>query len=98
INSAITSRLLRVRSPLLPESRLISVPRATEMFQFARFAPRNLCIQLRVPSKRKVGCPIRRPTVQRLFVSSPQLFADYHVLRRLSSPRHPPYALSCLIL
>jgi hypothetical protein len=32
-------RLLRFRSPLLSESRLMSVPRATEMFQFARFAP-----------------------------------------------------------
>ena len=41
-----TCRLLRVRSPLLPESRLISVPRATEMFQFTRFAPHSLCIQL----------------------------------------------------
>ncbi len=32
-------RLIRFRSPLLSESRLMSVPRATEMFQFARFAP-----------------------------------------------------------
>ena len=31
-------RLLRVRSPLLAESRLISVPPATEMFQFTGFA------------------------------------------------------------
>ena len=35
---AITSRLLRVRSPLLTESRLMSFPRATSMFQFTRFA------------------------------------------------------------
>ena len=35
---AITNRLFRFRSPLLSESRLMSVPRATEMFQFARFA------------------------------------------------------------
>ena len=35
---AITCRLFRVRSPLLAESRLISVPPATEMFQFTRFA------------------------------------------------------------
>ena len=33
-----TCRLFRFRSPLLSESRLMSVPRATEMFQFARFA------------------------------------------------------------
>ena len=31
--------LLRVRSPLLAESRLISFPPATEMFQFAGLAP-----------------------------------------------------------
>ena len=28
--------------------------------------------------------------------SSPKLFAAYHVFHRLSVPRHPPYALSCL--
>ena len=28
--------------------------------------------------------------------SSPWLFAAYHVLRRLSVPRHPPYALYSL--
>ena len=32
------NRLLRFRSPLLPESRLISFPRVTKMFQFTRFA------------------------------------------------------------
>jgi hypothetical protein len=32
-------RLFPFRSPLLWESRLISVPLVTEMFQFSRFAP-----------------------------------------------------------
>jgi hypothetical protein len=32
--------LVRVRSPLLAESRLMSFPPATEMFQFAGFASR----------------------------------------------------------
>ena len=41
-------RLLRFRSPLLSESRLISVPPATEMFQFTGFASRTLCIQVRI--------------------------------------------------
>ncbi len=41
-------RLLRFRSPLLSESRLISVPPATEMFQFTGFAHSSLCIQLGV--------------------------------------------------
>ena len=38
-------RLIRFRSPLLSESRLISVPPATEMFQFTGFALPCLCIQ-----------------------------------------------------
>ena len=36
--STITRRLFQFRSPLLSESRLMSFPRATEMFQFTRFA------------------------------------------------------------
>jgi hypothetical protein len=37
--------LFPVRSPLLGESRLLSVPRLTEMFQFGRFPPQALWIQ-----------------------------------------------------
>ena len=37
--------LFPFRSPLLRESRLISVPPATEMFQFTGFAPPDLWIQ-----------------------------------------------------
>src|SRR5215813_8669986 len=37
--------LLRFRSPLLAESRLLSFPRGTEMFHFPRFAPPCLWIQ-----------------------------------------------------
>ena len=37
-STAKTRRLFRFRSPLLSESRLMSFPRATEMFQFTRFA------------------------------------------------------------
>jgi hypothetical protein len=35
---------------------------------------------------------------QSLFSGSPKLFAAYHVLHRLSLPRHPPYALSSLTI
>ena len=45
MTNAKTQRLLRFRSPLLSQSRLISFPRATEMFQFTRFASHDLCIQ-----------------------------------------------------
>ena len=47
-STAKNERLLRVRSPLLPESRLMSVPLPTEMFQFRRFALPTLCIQVGV--------------------------------------------------
>ena len=46
--SAKTRRLVPFRSPLLRESRLISVPLVTEMFQFSRFAPAHLWIQCAV--------------------------------------------------
>ena len=43
-------RLFPVRSPLLGESRLISFPSPTEMFQFREF-----------PTLRSTGCPVRLP-------------------------------------
>src|SRR3990172_1731119 len=44
-STAKTRRLVRFRSPLLSESRLISVPLPTEMFQFRRFASPALWIR-----------------------------------------------------
>src|SRR5205085_10252646 len=41
--------LFRVRSPLLTESRLMSVPPATEMFQFAGFASPSYEFRRRYP-------------------------------------------------
>ncbi len=41
-------RLVPFRSPLLRESRLLSFPRGTEMFQFPRFPLLTLCVQVRV--------------------------------------------------
>jgi hypothetical protein len=38
-------RLIPVRSPLLRESRLLSLPHPTEMFQFRQFPPQALCVQ-----------------------------------------------------
>src|SRR5205085_11445631 len=40
--------LFRFRSPLLTESRLLSLPVGTEMFHFPTFPPRTLCVQMRV--------------------------------------------------
>jgi hypothetical protein len=39
---------------------------------------------------------IQKSSDQRLFASFPKLIAGYHVFRRLSMPRHPPYTLSIL--
>src|ERR1700743_1479768 len=41
------------------------------------------------------GCPIRKSSDIMLVCSSPKLIAAYHVLHRLSDPRHPPCALIC---
>ena len=40
--------LFRFRSPLLTESRLLSLPVGTEMFHFPTFPPLTLCVQVRV--------------------------------------------------
>ena len=87
--------LVPVRSPLLGESRLMSFPPATEMFQFAGFASRaygfSTGYPLRggLPHSEIPGSPIAR--------ISPGLFAACHVLHRLSVPRHPPNALKTLV-
>ena len=66
------------------------------MFQFAAFASSDLWIQSGISLRR--GFPIRISRDQSFIASSPALFAGLHVLRRLWSPRHPPDALSRLIL
>src|SRR5262245_31643308 len=91
--------LFRVRSPLLTKSlncflflqvlrwftSLSSLPKAYE------FSSRILHFQRsRFPHSDIFGStPV---------CGSPKLFAAYHVLHRLPSPRHPPYALSSLII
>jgi hypothetical protein len=46
----------------------------------------------------RVGFPIRTSRDQRMVSSFPGLFAAAHVLLRLLAPRHPPCALSLLIM
>jgi hypothetical protein len=89
--------LIPVRSPLLRESRFLSLPRATKMFQFARCtstAPMDSVQGTRALPR--VGFPIRKSPDQRSFSSSPRLIAAVHVLHRLLVPRHPPCALVLL--
>ena len=91
--------LFRVRSPLLTESLLFSLPAGTEMFHFPAFPPRTLCVQVRVTTFTRApwrGFPIRTPWDHRSVINSPRLIADSYVLLRLLMPRHPPCALKNL--
>ena len=89
-------RLFRVRSPLLTESRLISLPVGTEMCHFPTFAePLPMDSGKANPGCPGLGCPIRG-SPDKLVCSIPGLIAAYHALHRLSAPRHPPYTLSNL--
>ena len=82
--------LLPVRSPLLGESLLFSLPPGTKMFQFPGFAPRHIGA---VPPRQGGGLPHSDTCGSMAGCASPQLFAASRVLRRLLEPRHPPCAL-----
>ena len=82
---------LRFRSPLLAESRLMSVPPGTEMFQFPGFAPPAYGFSRQYPSRG--GLPHSDTHGSTPARGSPWLFAACHVLPRLLVPRHPPNAL-----
>jgi hypothetical protein len=82
--------LFPFRSPLLRESRLLSLPVGTEMFHFPTLPPPALCVQAGAmghyaPS----GFPIRKSPDQSLVANSPGLIAGSYVL-------HPPCALNNL--
>ena len=47
VHQLIVTGLIRVRSPLLAESRLISIPPVTEMFQFTGFASHTYLFSMR---------------------------------------------------
>jgi hypothetical protein len=75
--------LFRVRSPLLTESRLISLPRGTEMVHFPRFASSDLCIQSVITGHDSSGvAPFRNPRIDACL----PLPEAYRCLPRLSSP------------
>jgi hypothetical protein len=90
--------LIPFRSPLLRESRFLSFPPVTKMFQFTGLPPPALFDSGRgTRALPRVGCPIRRSRDQRSVSTSPGLIAAAHVLHRLLAPRHPPCALVLLI-
>jgi hypothetical protein len=103
----VTQRLLAItrnrfglfpfRSPLLRESRLLSLPAGTEMFHFPALPPPALCVQAGVTGNyARSGFPIRKSPDQCLVADFPGLIAGSNVLLRLLVPRHPPCALIIL--
>ena len=88
--------LLPVRSPLLGESRLLSLPRGTEMFQFPRFASPTYAFSRRYAGITPRGFPHSGIRGSQPACGSPRLFAACHALPRFLAPRHPPSALTSL--
>jgi hypothetical protein len=66
------------------------------MFQFPGFPPSGLCVQPAVTAVRAAGFPHSDITGSPPAHGSPVLFAVCHVLPRLLTPRHPPFAFSRL--
>ena len=90
--------LFRVRSPLLTESLLLSLPPGTEMVHFPGLARTRLWIQRAVIRVRRIGLPHSEILGSKGASPSPRLFAGSRVLHRRLAPRHPPYALSSLTI
>ena len=89
--------LLPFRSPLLWESRLISLRRATEMFQFTHCPPSlPMCSAGGHQTSLWWGCPIRILKAHRLYAAPLERFAGLRVLLRSLAPRHPPRTLCSL--
>ena len=81
--------LLRVRSPLLAQSFLLSLPVGTKMFQFPTFAPNFSSVPAPLPA----GFPIRTSAGHRAFAPHrgfSQLITSFIASE---SHRHPPCAL-----
>ena len=90
--------LFRVRSPLLAESLLFSLPPGTEMVHFPGLARTRLCIQRAVTGFYPAGFPHSEIPGSKGVSPSPRLIAGNRVLHRRLAPRHPPYALSSLTI
>ena len=90
--------LFRVRSPLLTESRLISLPRPTSTFQFRRFPQYPSGFRIRLLDMNPAGLSHSDISGSKPTYGSPKLFAVSRVLHRLPVPRHSPCALCSLTM
>ena len=85
--------LVRFRSPLLAESRLISLPPGTEMFHFPGSRSRRPIVFGRgCRPMTGGGLPHSDTHGSKRVCRSPWLVAAYRVLLRLPVPRHPSCA------
>ena len=84
--------VVRVRSPLLAESLLISSPRGTEMFHFPRSRLRGLFHSPADGAHTRAGLLHSETHGSTVACTSPWTIAACRVLRRLLSPRHPSCA------
>ena len=83
--------LLRVRSPLLAESLLISSPRLLRWFTSPGLAPPDYFIHPRGAGLSPCGLPHSGTPGSKDVCSSPGLFAACRALHRQYAPRHPPW-------
>ena len=86
--------LLRVRSPLLAQSLLLSFPPGTKMFQFPTFAPNLSSVSGSLPT----GFPIRTSAGQRAFAPHRGFSQLVTSFIASESHRHPPCALVRFLL
>ena len=77
---------------------VIYFPPGTEMVHFPGLAHTRLYIQRAVTRVHLVGFLHSEIPGSKPACGSPRLIAACHVLHRLLAPRHPPYALSSLII
>ena len=82
--------LFRFRSPLLTESHVVFSSSGYLDVSVHRVPFLKLCIGLRILEVCSSGFPHSEISGSKDICSSPKLFAAYHVLHRLSVPRHPP--------
>jgi hypothetical protein len=80
---------LPVRSPLLGQSLLFSLPEITKMFQFTSLPSLTYGFSQGYPLKDRLSHS--ETPGSRCVCHSPRLIAAYHVLHRQPMPRHSPY-------
>ena len=90
--------LIRVRSPLLAESLLFSLPAGTEMVHFPALPSFAYGFSGGYSEMNQSGFPHSDIPGSKVVCTSPGLIAAYRVLHRLLVPRHSPYTLSSLTI